>query len=253
MFCIDCPKHISIAVSYFLSTEIKLAKTPSTPLFRLESFSQANSKDLTLFIYPSLSFSVSCKNLHLDSFILYSAVKLLILLSYSLIAFIAFSFLSFISSSFFIALFLVLSISKKFFAISCFFILFESNSDTVICNSCFTFFFVFSKFSKFTSYVLISDNLSYLASVSNSTFFFLSSISNSFADNFSDNFASSSSFSFNSFSNFSLFLERFSLFDNLFSFSSLNSWILTFSSSISFCNLSILVELFEILSFDIPI
>ena len=42
------PRAISIAVWYLLSTEIKFAKTPSTPDLREEFLSQSNNKDLTL-------------------------------------------------------------------------------------------------------------------------------------------------------------------------------------------------------------
>ena len=52
--------------------EIKFAKTPCTPFFRILSFSQSKSKLFTLFVYPSFSFSVSCKNFCLESFILIS-------------------------------------------------------------------------------------------------------------------------------------------------------------------------------------
>ena len=147
IFCIAWPKHISIAVSYFLSTEIRLASTPSTPAFNSLFCSHASSKDLTLFIYPSLSRSVSIKNLHLESFILYSAVSLFIFSSKSFITAKASSFWAFISVRVLTALFLVFSISWKFFEISCFFILLLSNSEIVLWSSCFTFFLVFSKFS----------------------------------------------------------------------------------------------------------
>ena len=131
MFCIVAPKHISIAVSYSLLVEIRLAKAPYTPLFKFESFSHANNKDFTLFMYPSFSFSVSCKNFNLEFFILYSSESLFILSSNSFILAIASSFFVFVSLSLLIALFLTLSISKNPFDISCFSNLAASNSEII--------------------------------------------------------------------------------------------------------------------------
>ena len=50
MFWRACPKHISIAVSYFLSTEIRFAKTPFIPFPSPGFFSQSTSIDFTLLI-----------------------------------------------------------------------------------------------------------------------------------------------------------------------------------------------------------
>jgi len=72
IFCSIPPKVISIAVSYFLSTEIKFAIIPCTPLFKSAFLSQSVNNNLTAFAYPSFSFSVSIKNFCLESFILSS-------------------------------------------------------------------------------------------------------------------------------------------------------------------------------------
>ena len=72
IFWSAAPKHISIAVSYSFGVEIKFAKTPCIPFFKVAFFSHSISKFLTLFVYPSFSFSVSIKNLSLESFILVS-------------------------------------------------------------------------------------------------------------------------------------------------------------------------------------
>ena len=168
-------------------------------------------------------------------------------------AIIDFSFCSLIPFKVFNALFLVLSASVNVLDISCFLILVASNSEIVEANSSLTLFLVFSKFSKFASNVLIWESLSYLWLEFSSTFFFSSSISNSFFDSFLVIASNSCSFCLSSVSNFSLFLERFSFLFSFASFSSLKSTILCFCSSISFASLSEFELLFKILSFEMLI
>ena len=98
MFCNAPPNAISMANPYFLSTSIKLLKTPFTPFDNSAFFSQSSRRVFTLLVYPSFSFSVSFKNLSLDSFILYSDNIKFILSSYSFIFFIL-SSLFFVASS----------------------------------------------------------------------------------------------------------------------------------------------------------
>ena len=105
------PKHISIAVWYSSGTSIIFASTPCIPFPNSLMFSQSFKSNLTLFIYPSFSLSVSSKNFSLASFILFSLWYALILFSYKAIFLSASSFLVFISSNFFTILFLLLSIS----------------------------------------------------------------------------------------------------------------------------------------------
>ena len=98
-------------------------------------------------------------------------------------------------------------------------------------------------------WAFISDWSSYLLSVFSSTVCLYPSISSSFEDNFSVNLSSSACFSFNSFSNFSLFCFKLSFLASFCSISSFNSWILAFCSSISFKYLSLFSLLFVILVF----
>ena len=110
-FCNACPKHISIAVSYSFSTEIKFAKTPWIPLFKFESLSHATNKDLTVLLYPSFSFSVSIKNWCLACFILCVYVSFEISSSYCFSFCIFCSFAWTLFSRFSTAIFLFDSIS----------------------------------------------------------------------------------------------------------------------------------------------
>ena len=110
IFCKLAPKHISIAVSYSLGTEIIFANTPCIPFPSSLIFSQSNNSDFTLLIYPSFSFSVSTKKLYLDCFILISFVLLTICKSYSFILLFISCFLLSISSIAFNILFLSASI-----------------------------------------------------------------------------------------------------------------------------------------------
>ena len=75
------PRHISIAVWYSSGTSIMFASTPCIPFPNSFIFSQSFKSDFTLFIYPSFSFSVSIRNLNLDSFILISLILAFILFS----------------------------------------------------------------------------------------------------------------------------------------------------------------------------
>ena len=247
MFCKLAPKHISIAVSYSLGTEIIFANTPCIPFPSSFIFSQSSNSDFTLLIYPSFSFSVSTKKLYLDCFILISFVLFTICKSYSLILLSISCFLLSISSIAFNILFLSASILLKLWAISSLFILVLSSSNIWLSISCSICFCLFSAFSMFAVCVLICDCNSYFLSVFSSTCFFSFSISSSLLLNFSVNFFSSSSFSFNSFSNFSLFCFKLSFLDCFCSISCFKFSIFSSNSTISFWYSFEFSMLFEIL------
>ena len=158
------------------------------------------------------------------------------------------SFLEFISDKRFWYSFLCFSISENVLLISDFNNRFSSNSDIVSEISSLIAFFRFSKFSLFISNVFISSRFSYFKSVFSSTFFFFSSIFVSSTVNLEVISARAFSFSSSSLTNFSLLLDKFVFFSNLDFFSSSNSKILVFKSSISDLYLPKFELLFEILS-----
>ena len=129
---------------------------------------------------------------------------------------------------------------------SSFFILILSISNVCDDISWFNWLFLFSKFSILACFLLISACNSYFLSVFFSIVFLISSISSSFELKLAVNFANSSSFSFNSFSNFALFSFRLLFFDSFCSISFFKLAIFSCNSDISILFLSAISLLFWI-------